>query len=57
VERKVGSDEVIFEFSGDTLLIYLGNLTSQVQISNYLSSQQFRIERMVFSDTTIISVG
>jgi hypothetical protein len=45
----LSSDEVTFEFSGDTLLIYLGNLTSQVQISNYLSSQQFRIERLVYS--------
>jgi len=53
----VSSDEAHFEFSGDTLVIYLGNLTSQVHISNYLSSQQFRVERIVFSDTTVSSVG
>jgi len=50
-------DEATFEFSDDALIIYLGNLTSQVQISNYLSSRQFRIERIAFSDTTITSVN
>ncbi len=52
----LSSDEATFEFSGDILIIYLGNLTSQVQVSNYLSSRQFRIEKIVFSDTTITSV-
>ncbi len=50
-------DEATFEFSDDALIIYLGNLTSQGQISNYLSSRQFRIEKIVFSDTTITSVN
>lgn len=53
----LSSDEATFEFSGDTLVIYLGNLTSQVRISNYLSSQQFRIEKIVFSDTTVTNVA
>lgn len=53
----LSSDEVHLEFSGNTLVIYLGGVNTQVQISNYLSSQQFRIEKMVFSDTTITSVN
>jgi len=53
----LSSDEVHFEFSGNTLVIYLGGVNTQVQISNYLSSQQFRIEKIVFSDTTITSVN
>jgi Ca2+-binding RTX toxin-like protein len=47
------SDEAHFEFSGDTLVIYLGTVNNQVHIFNYLTSRQFRIEKLVFSDTTI----
>jgi Ca2+-binding RTX toxin-like protein len=53
----LSSDEAHFEFSGDTLVIYLGGVNTQVQISNYLSSQQFRIEKIVFSDTTVTGVN
>jgi Ca2+-binding RTX toxin-like protein len=53
----MSSDEASFEFSGNTLVIYLGGLTSQVRISDYLTSQQFRMEKIVFSDTTVTNVG
>jgi Ca2+-binding RTX toxin-like protein len=53
----MSSDEASFEFSGNDLVIYLGGLTSQVRISDYLSSQQFRIEKIAFSDTTATNVG
>ena len=35
----------------------LNNLTTQAQICNHLSFQQFGIERIVFSDTTVTGVG
>jgi hypothetical protein len=53
----LSSDEAHFEFSGDTLVIYLVNLTSQVRISNHLTSRQFRVEKIVFSDTTVTGVN
>lgn len=53
----LSSDEVHFELSGDTLIIYLGSVNNQVQILNYLSSRQFRIERIMFSDTTVTKIG
>jgi hypothetical protein len=53
----MSSDEATFEFSGNDQVIYLGGLTSQVRISSYLSSHQFRIEKIVFSDATVTNVG
>jgi Ca2+-binding RTX toxin-like protein len=49
----LSSEEATFEFSGNTLVIYLGGLTSQVRIYDYQSSRQFRIEKIVFSDITV----
>jgi hypothetical protein len=52
----LSSDEAHFEFSGNTLVTYLGTVNAQVQIDNYPSSPQFCIERIVFSDVTVTSV-
>lgn len=51
------SDEAHFEFSGDALVIYPGTVNTRVEISNYLASPQFRVEKIVFSDTTVTGVN
>ncbi|HEX2182285.1 MAG TPA: calcium-binding protein [Rubrobacteraceae bacterium] len=38
------------------MVIYLGTVNARAEISNYLSSPQFRVEKVVFSDTTVTSV-
>jgi hypothetical protein len=54
---QIASYEAHFEFSGNTLVIYAGSVTNQIQITDYSTrvngSPQFRIERIVFSDTTV----
>jgi hypothetical protein len=51
------SDEAHFEFSGDDLVIYPVTINTRVEVSNYLISPLFRVEKVVFSDTTIPSVN
>jgi Ca2+-binding RTX toxin-like protein len=50
------SEAAHFELDGDTLIIYNGSVVNQIQILNYLDPQ-FRIERIVFADTTITNVA
>jgi hypothetical protein len=53
---QIASYEAHFEFSGDMLVIYAGSIGNQIQIDHY-TTPQFRIERIVFSDTTVTGVN